>query len=279
MVLDPSDPNHGHPGRIGLYRGERLVGWRFFGSLDAQRFPHVLVAAAVDLVRRNPSEGGLLVQCFPYRATPVLRHLAFLIAQMLQSSEIFVESSSGIPLDGWPVGPHETELEPAFPPMVQSAQRKAHWIALLAEGEDHEVDLAEVSIEGSRLGSGEWLRDAFVQRDLGEALRVERAGSTLFVVAEGDIAEEKIARALDHYHCSKAVFAEPGWYSNLLCSFVRQDGEDFGYGIVKQIDFARGTVHARCTAVAPAPVRILRLGALRVDAEGRELGELKPWQV
>jgi polynucleotide 5'-kinase involved in rRNA processing len=68
-------------------------------------------------------------------------------------------------------------------------------------------------------------------------------------------------------------------YRNLLCSFAKQSGEDFGMGILTDIDWNSMRAYAQCTAVPPAPVRILRLGSLRVDSNGHELGEVRPWQV
>ena len=274
LLLDPADANHGPAGRLCLIRGDRVVAWRFYGSLDPQRAPHVLIAAATAMATEDA-----VVQLFSYSPTPLLRHLAILLAQLLRPQEILMEAGGEIDQEGWPVGPQDLELPPAFPAMVQAAQRKANWIGLMEACEPHELDLDKVSFEGSRLGSGIRLRDPFLVRDLPEALYAEQTGSTLFVVAQGDIEEARMSRALDHYHCSRAVIAHTEWYENLLCSFARQDGEDFGYGIVERIDFRRGVVCARTTAVPPAPVRILRLGSLQVGPSGEELGELKPWQV
>jgi hypothetical protein len=65
----------------------------------------------------------------------------------------------------------------------------------------------------------------------------------------------------------------------LLCSFANQEGEDFGIGMIRGIDFVTGVAQVACTAVPPAPARILRIGGLRVDPNGNELGEARPWQV
>ena len=94
-----------------------------------------------------------------------------------------------------------------------------------------------------------------------------------------DTEESDVSAALDYTGCTRAHFVAPGMYRNILCSFARQSGEDFGVGIITEIDWQSMRAQALCTAVAPAPLRILRIGALRVDSSGRELGEVRPWQV
>jgi polynucleotide 5'-kinase involved in rRNA processing len=78
---------------------------------------------------------------------------------------------------------------------------------------------------------------------------------------------------------TKAHFVAPDSYNHLMCAFARPDGEEIGVGLIERIDWDARIVHAQCTAVPPVPVRILRVGALRVDLNGRELGEVKPWHV
>jgi len=93
------------------------------------------------------------------------------------------------------------------------------------------------------------------------------------------VEESDVAAALDFTGCTRAQFVAPGLYRNLLCSFAKQSGEDFGMGILTDIDWQSLRGYALSTAVPPAPIRILRVGALRVDSDGRELGEVRPWQV
>jgi len=278
LCLDPGEPEQGPPGRLCLFRDDKPVAWRFYGSLDPQRSPHVLLAALHDLL--SQAAEGLVVQLWPNRGTPLIRHLTMIAAQAVKPDEILVPSGAAIDQSGFPVGPEQVEIESAFPAIVQNAQRKAHWMKMFEACETHELDLGKISIEGARLGSGLNLsQDELTRFFLGRALHGEVAGGGLFIVAREDPDDSEMARALDHFHCTRAHIAHPTEYEGLLCSFARQHGEDFGIGTIESIDFARGKVRANCTAVAPAPVRILRLGALKVDTAGRELGETRPWQV
>jgi hypothetical protein len=278
ICLDPGEPDQAPPTRLCLFRDDKIVASRFYGSLDPQRSPQILLTALIQLL--DQAAEGVVIQLWPNRGTPLVRHITMLAAQLAKPDEILVPHGAAMDQAGFPVGPEEIELEPAFPGLVQSAQRKAHWMKMFEACETHEFDLARVSVEGARLGSGVPIHaDDLTRFFLGKAAHGEVAGGALFLVAREDPEDIEMARALDHFHCTRAHIAHPNEYEGLLCSFAKQHGEDFGMGTIESIDFESGKVIANCTAVAPAPVRILRLGALKVDTAGRELGEVRPWQV
>jgi polynucleotide 5'-kinase involved in rRNA processing len=183
-------------------------------------------------------------------------------------------------MSGFPVGPEEIELEDAFPEMVQAAQRKAQWMKLVESCTEQDISLDQIAFEGTRLGSTAPLRQESLRKaGLEGVLHAEASAGTLLLVAPEEPEEGRMSRALDMFHCSRASVVSPDDYSDLLCSFARQSGEDFGMGLIQRIDFEAWTATILSTAVPPAPVRILRIGALRVDKQGREHGELRPWQV
>jgi hypothetical protein len=278
LLLDPADPDHGHLGRVALLKGEKPVLSRFYGSLDPNRAPHVLVAALAEFL--SEAEGDVIVQFFPLHGGPLLRHVIVLMSQMVLPDDILVPHNPGFDLDGFPVGPNEVELEPAFPDTVRHAQRKANWLKLLERCYEHDLDLGRVTVEGARLGSGRVIkREQLAKVGITEAFHAEVSGGTLLLVANEEPSEQSVARALDVFHCGRVHVVHPESYDNLMCSFARQDGEDFGTGIIQSINFETKSARILCDAVEPAPVRILKIGGLRVDTSGRELGEVRPWQV
>lgn len=273
LCLDPADPEHDFLARFVLLRGDRPLFTRFLGSLDSQRAPHVLISA---LSRALPLLGDdALVQLFAFRETPTLRQTAQLVVELLKPDQVL--SAAPISL---PAPTTKIELEKGFTPTIQHAQRKAQWIKLREQCEPHDIDLRAVHVEGARLLSGTVL-DAAARSAAGltEARHAERQGRTLFVVATYEPEEHEIGYALDAIGCSRAVFTHPATYEGLLCGFARNHGEDFGTGFVQSIDWERMRARIQCDAVAPAPVQTLRLGSLRVDEDGNERGEVRPWQV
>jgi hypothetical protein len=276
--LDPADANYEAPGQLVLFRGERPVVRRFFGSLDPARAPHVLVhtlASAMAQLGDSP-----LVQAYAYRPSPLLRQTLLLLAQLLQPERILIAEGTSLDQSGFPIGPETVALGAAFPPLVQGAQRKAHWMKLLEQSSDQEVDLSRVTLEGARLGSGQDCTST-IQGVLRNApiARAETCGSSLLLVSPQDLDETEIARAMDATSSRRVHLTHPDAYQRVLCSFARQSGEDFAMGVVEQIDWERWTARVRSTAVPPAPVRILRLGSIRLDGSGNEHQEAAPWSI
>lgn len=277
LVLDPADAAYGISAVLRLVRGERPLWTRLYGSLDPRRAPHVLVAALAEGMARAGDD--LTVRLFGVRRTPLLRQTVSLVASVLRPDRILLAEGTDLRREGFPVEPEAVTLEPALPPTVQDAMRKAQWMRMLEACSTHEIELDRITLEGSRLGSGRALSIEERRRaGLEEAVRVEQAGRTLLIVAEKPD-ERLVSRALDVTHATKAVLAAPRTYEGLVLSFVRSNGDEFGYGRVERIDWAAGLLYAACTAVAPVPVDTLRLGSLRLDAKGVERGEARPWEV
>ena len=278
IILDPADPDHGQLGRVALFKGEKPICTRFYGCLAATRAPHVLIAALSLLLRQSSED--LIVQLFPLQGGPLLRHVVLLMAQMIMPEQILVPANSGFDLNGFPVGPEEIEIDAAFPEQVKHAQRKANWFHLLERCVEHDVDLKMLSIEGARLGSGRVIRkEQLAKVGMHDIAHAEVAGGSLLLIADEEPSDQALARAFDVFHCARAHVVHPESYDNLLCSFARQSGEDFGTGFIQCVDFETMTARILSDAIAPAPVRILRIGGLRVDTSGREMGEIPPWQV
>lgn len=278
LCLDPADTDYGLPARLTLYTGDRVSKWRFLGSLHASRSPHSLLLSLHELMKDAPDR--LLIQLFPYRPSPLLRQLAIQVAQAIQPTRIVLTDDLAIDARGWPIGPEVIEAPKGYPPMVRHAQRKARWLKLIDDCEPHEIRLREVGLEGARLGSGTEIdRSQYGKLSLENALRVEVCGASLLVVTDEYPNDGQIARALDITHCSKAHVVNASSFEHLVCAFSDDTGHEFGFGMIDRIDFRAEIAYIRSTAIPGTPVRIVKLGGLKVDPDGRELGEAKPWEV
>jgi len=283
ILLDPSDASHGMAARLTLLHGDKPAMVRFYGSLDPQRGPHVILAALHDFLTHAPDA---TVHAPVYRPNPVLRQTLHLIAGMQKPKEILIAEGTEISPLGWPVGPSFIPAGAAFPKLVTDAQRKAQWLALVERTQLHEIPLPGLSIEGARLGSGEKMSMEVTEKaGLSDAVHVEISGGTLLIVLPSartgvgreDLDDSVVARALDVTHAARAMVVDVREYENLLCALVRDSGEEIGHGMVEKFDFENGLVRVWADAVPPVPVRILKLGSLRVDRNGKELGEIKAW--
>ncbi|MBX3112074.1 MAG: hypothetical protein KF857_08705 [Fimbriimonadaceae bacterium] len=268
LVLDPSVADHGPATRLLLVRAGKVAAWAHIGSPDPFRDPVALLAGAARLL--GQADADAVVQMFPWRSSPLGRHLALNLATMVAPSRVLVPEGSGLAHQPWPVGAEGVDLPEAFPPVVQEAQRRAQWLDLIERAEKHSVDLDQVVVVGSRLGSGEVVdADPYT----------EVCGGAALVVTNDPMGDAEVGRVMDSVQADRSVIVSPDRYAGLVCSLARQDGSDFGLGLVSSLDLVRRVVHVRALAVAPAPVRILKVGTLRVDSLGKEIEDLKPWAV
>ena len=221
-----------------------------------------------------------LVQCPAYRPVPLLRQTLIAACELFQPERVIIAQGTEIDRNGFTVGPEEVELERSFPSVVVNAQRKAQWIKLADEAVTHILPFDQITFEGARLGSGTPVRaEEILKLGIPDLLYAETMGSSLLAVSKRDLDEHALAKISDHFEAHRAVVSAPDSYWGLLCSFARETGEDFGIGFVERVDFSARAIQVRNTAVEGAPVRILRIGTLRLDSAGNELGEVKPWQV
>ncbi len=271
LVLDPACCDHTTPGRVYIWRNDKLVEWRFVGTLDPQKNPLAILGGLAELIPFLSEDSTLLM--FEWRHTPLLRQMSLLVGRLYQPTEVLVPAGTALEAEGWSVGAEAVELSRGFPQLVKEAQQRARWIELKERSEVHSLMLGQVAIEGARLGGGRPL--AFLEAgDYGEA-----AGGVLHVVTARKLAPDDVSHLLDMAHASRLSLVSPGAYKGLLCAFSRQGGEDFGLGIIDSFDPALQCLTVFADAVAPAPARIFKLGTLRLTDDGKESEDIKPWTV
>ncbi|MCH7944446.1 MAG: hypothetical protein IIC73_00290 [Armatimonadetes bacterium] len=274
VCLDVSDADHGPPGRVFLMREGKVRSWRFVGTVVAARNPVDVLAGGLRLAREASDDAVVL--SFDVGDSPLLRQMALALAESVGAASVLIPSGSGLESEPWPVNPEWTELAEALPETVRIAQRRSRWLEVIEACDEHTLQLDEVGLYGVRLGSGERLTDPPFDK-LG--LHVEVCGPVLHVVSDEEPDETLVAEALNLSHASRLNLVSPNSYDGLVCSFVRGGGEDFGIGVVRSIDFEARRASFLSTAVAPAPVTAVRIGAVRIDETGKELGEARPWTV
>ncbi|MCX7799668.1 MAG: hypothetical protein N2109_04925 [Fimbriimonadales bacterium] len=276
LCLDPADPDTGLLGRIALQRQEGWL-WRFYGSLNPLRSPHVVLGALAELLPLLGGEG--FVRLFPWRRAPLARELALVVDRLVRPDRIVCADPDALQERGWSTGPQTIELPNPFPQVVVQAQRRAHWHALLSRATLCELPLNDTLLMGARIGSGSRL-DAAALSDAGvRAVWAERTEGTLYLVCEQPPGDEALRRAAQNVGCDRSEAVPTERFAGLLCGLARLNGDDFALGVLQGIDFKEGTIRVWTDAVPPVSAPILKLGGLRLDAKGAELGELRPWQV
>lgn len=266
LVADPCQAEVGPPGRLVRLQGGRPVAWRFIGATDFLRNPVGWLAGALDL-----AEGEPCVILPEPSESPVCRQMMVAFSQVCRAERILAAEGCLSLSWPWPVGPEEVPLSAGFPPLVRDAQRRARWLELLENCALHEVRIADIQTQGCRLGTG---RRVEVPSGHGEV----SGGHLLWVTAEKPD-DAVVSRLLDDVHAHRLHLVDPRSYHGTLCSFALENGEDFGMGVIKRFDPGRGLMEVLNTAVVPAPVRVLKVGTLRIDSKGKEIGAHTPWAV
>lgn len=273
VCLDVADADHGPPARAFLLRGGKVREWRLVGSIYANRNPNDLLIAAAQLMKQAKDP---IVVSFEMRESPVHRHMALSLAELIDAKEVLVPEGSPFIHEPWPVEAKPIAAPKSHPQAAVLAHRRSRWLELIESCQTHTIELDHVSLYGVRLGAGRRLHGQPFD-DLG--IHVEIYGQTLLIVSDKEPDAQLAGDALNLAHASKIHLVSSTAYEGLVCSFVRGTGEDFGMGVVVNIDFEERRATILNNAVAPAPVRMVRIGSTRIDDTGKETGETKPWAV
>lgn len=269
IILDPANADYGAPARLFLVENGKVRSWHFAGSIDPNRCPIPLLSGAIQLLKRASEDA--VVQLFSARQSPFLRQLSMAISQIVDPEKILVPDGSHLEKQTWLQSAEKVELPAPIPPLVKDAQIKSRWIEMIESGEDHVVELADVAIEGLRLGSGTRLAHKDFE-DYGEV-----SAGVLHVVTNRNIPDAEIGRVMDIAHARRLNIIDPTNYSGLICSFSHANGLDFGFGVIRSFDPQREVFHVRCQAVAPAPVKVFKVGSIRITDAGQELETPMAW--
>lgn len=274
VCLDVSDADHGPAARVFFMQKGKVRKWRLVGTVASMRNPVDLLAGAYDML--GSCSDDAVVLSFEIRRTPVLRQMGLALAETIGVSEVVVPEGSELIGEPWVVAPWAVDLGEELPETAMVAQRRSRWLEMLEGCDEHEISLDDVGLYGARLGSGERLKGSPFD-ELGE--HVEVCGSVLHVVSDKEPDESLVGDAMNLSHATRLNIVSADEYNGLICSFVREVGEDFGIGVIKSIDFKSRKAVFLNNAVAPAPVKTVRIGAVRIDEKGKETGEVKPWTV
>ena len=167
---------------------------------------------------------------------------------------------------------------------ARTTRRAARFLAALDGSEPQLFSLDSVALQGTTLGTGEPLPHHLVQflsRSLGRpALHAEQSGSSLYVVVNGERWDTAGLAAIEHYFSTRSVTITAAQkFAGLLVGLVSGSGVLLGIGRIERIDFSRRTLTVLTPCRKPAAVAQIWLGSLRLRADGREIGEVRPGEI
>ena len=167
---------------------------------------------------------------------------------------------------------------------ARATRRTARFLAALEGSEPQTFSLDEVTLLGTFLGTGEPLPHhllQFLSQSLGRpALHAERFGNSLSVVVNGEQWDTSGLAAIESYFGIRSVLVTAAQkFAGLLVGLVSSSGVLLGIGRIDRIDFSRRTLAVQTPCRRPAAVAQVWLGSLRLRADGRENGEVRPGEI
>ncbi|MGI4791717.1 MAG: Clp1/GlmU family protein [Janthinobacterium lividum] len=167
---------------------------------------------------------------------------------------------------------------------ARTTRRAARFLAALDQSEPLTFSLETVALQGTALGTGDPLPHHLIQflsQSLGRpALHAERTGGSLYVVVNGERWDTSGLAAIEDYFGTRSVTITAAQkFAGLLVGLVSSSGVLLGIGRIDRIDFPRRTITVLTPCRKPGAVAQIWFGSLRLKADGRETGEVRPGEI
>ena len=169
-------------------------------------------------------------------------------------------------------------------PAARATRRAARFGAALDGAAALTFSLDAIALLGTALGAGEPLPFhllQFLSRSLGRtALHAERTDGHLSVIVSGETWDTSGLAAVESYFGVRTVSVSAAQkFAGLLVGLVSSGGGLLGIGRIERIDFGRRTLTVWSACRKPGAVAQVWFGSLRLRADGRENGEVKPGEI
>jgi polynucleotide 5'-hydroxyl-kinase GRC3/NOL9 len=139
-----------------------------------------------------------------------------------------------------------------------------------------EISLPDVGVHGPGLGTGERLafRDINRLSKIFQAIVIhaELSADRLFLIVEGDYAEEEFYTAKEQYNVREVVVVKRSELDHLVVGLNDDHNLCHGIGIIRSIDLKEMSLRVITPVRDISGVRHLSLGSIRVNPAGGELG-------
>lgn len=139
-----------------------------------------------------------------------------------------------------------------------------------------EVAISDVGVHGPGLKTGDRLGFRDINRlskiIQGVVVHAEHAADRLFLIIDGDYAEEELYTARQDYNVREVVVLKTSELDHLLIGLGNDQNLCLGLGIIRGFDIREQTIKVITPLKDIAPVRTVTFGSLRVSPAGTEIG-------
>lgn len=167
-------------------------------------------------------------------------------------------------------------------PATRTTRRAARFLSALEGARAQTFSLDEVALANTGFGVGEPVPH-HLARFLGETLgrpvlhAAQMGDGGLYVVVNGDGWHTAELASIEREFGTRSITVVPAQrFARLLVGLVAASGALLDIGLIERIDFAARTLTVQTPCTRPRAVAQIWLGALRLHADGREIGEVRP---
>ena len=168
--------------------------------------------------------------------------------------------------------------------VARATRRASRFLSALDGSQPLTFSLDQVALLGTGLGLGAALPHHLLQF-LGQSLRrpvlhAEQTCEGLYVVTHGEGWDLTGLAAIESFFSTRSVtIVAAQKFAQLLVGLLAPSGALLGLGRIERIDFARRTLMVQSPCRKPRAVAQICFGSLRLSADGRELGEVRPGEL
>ncbi len=165
-------------------------------------------------------------------------------------------------------------------PELRAARRRASFSAHFSGAATHKIRLDEVSTWNSLFGTGrpmKWQYMKFMQDALKcRILHAEVSAKGVFAVAEHRCSRSGLQEIEEEFKTQNVVVTPGEAFNNLLVGLADGQGNTMDVGLVEAVDFQQRIMYVVSPIKTVTPVRVVKLGSIRVTKEGQEIGSVTP---
>ena len=159
---------------------------------------------------------------------------------------------------------------------ARKAAREQRFREYFRGAEYQDIALGDVGVHGPGLGTGERLgfRDINILSNILKSIivHVELSADRLFVITDGDYAEDEQYAARERYGVKEIAIVKRAELDYLIVGLNDDRNLSVGMGIVRDIDMKEMVLRVITPMRDISGVRHVALGSLRVNPAGNELG-------
>lgn len=266
LSLDPNPHRHGVPTTIGIRKESDFLYTAFIGTLNPLHNPMLFLESMIRLSQKI-SEDYIIE--FPFWQNQYLYHqMLKTTCEVIQPTEIYIDEKIRLPSNLSYLNVQKISFDEGPTDTFLKTKRRSFWSQFFNEATLLEIHLNEVYLEGSRIGSGQYLNPLQFNPSV---VYAEILGTKLFVITQNPLTYDQQKKILDQAGALRIIEIPVSNYSGLVCNVLEKYLLNVDLSVIQKIDFSTRTIYLLVLEPFPSHLKYIQLGILRLNNVGKEL--------